>query len=235
MLKWFKEFLLALKGGSKTTPSVTPPPQPQPPVKTSLARDLFLYDINNMLNDWYVSQVGVKENGWNKGKEVELYQKTVDGVSEQEAWCMSFMQTGLLEVAKKLQVYPDLKHMTAKDLYKAIPIHKSESCMSVFTKTNKKYVREFTNLDSLLGFEHQCWFIQQQFADPNKGHTGKVFETMDVEFSTVEGNTNGEGSSEGDGVYKKMRPFGNTKDKKLRGFVNVTAAIYDMIQGNSKV
>ena len=235
MIKWFKEFLAALRG----KPSVAPTPTPQPVVvppkqKPLLARDLTYSDINGMLNEWYLSQVGVRETSYNQGPQVEYYQKTVDGVSESESWCMSYMQTGLYEVAKRLQLLPDLSHLSAKQIYKLIPIYKSESCMSVFYKTHPRYIIPFPftdNSNKIFG----CWFIQQQKADANKGHTGKVLSHSATENTiyTNEGNTDGSGSREGDGVYNRSRPLGSTSDKNLRGFVDVTAAIFDMIRQNA--
>lgn len=54
------------------------------------------------------------------------------------------------------------------------------------------------------------------------GHAGIVTEVTDNGFWTVEGNTNENGSAEGDGVYTKFRTY--DKDGKgldVRGFLSV--------------
>jgi hypothetical protein len=230
-MKWLIEFFKNLFTTKIPSP-IVPPPQKR------LAKMLSPSDINNMLNSWYQSQVGVKEVGTNKGIEVEYYQMTVDNKAQGESWCMAYMQTGLLEVCKVLSTYSDLSHLNARQLYKEIPIYKSETCMSVFNKTDKKYIIDIPgdNRFNLSIIEH-CWFIQQQTENPVFGHTGKALRLEDVNklrFITNEGNTDGSGSREGDGVYNRVRFMQNDAKKKFRGFVNVTQAIFDMIQKQTR-
>jgi len=66
--------------------------------------------------------------------------------------------------------------------------------------------------------------IWQSVKDPSKGHAGIVINRGTDTFTTIEGNTNLSGSSEGDKVLKKVRPLQYNKtipnsSLKLLGFI----------------
>jgi hypothetical protein len=49
-------------------------------------------------------------------------------------------------------------------------------------------------------------------------------------FPTVEGNTDGSGGREGDGVYNKVRPVGGDLAFSVLGYIDVVQAIQDSIK-----
>ena len=155
------------------------------------------------------SQIGVREHGFNKGKEVEEYQKAVDGKAQQEAWCMCFVQWVTMRVCKGYGIKS--------------PLYASESTQSVYNHTLAKYLSSFPDA----GFV----FIQQNRNDAGKGHTGFCKgKSIAGVFPSTEGNTDGSGGSEGDGVYAKYRYTAGNATKKMRGFINLPQMIYDAIQ-----
>jgi hypothetical protein len=65
--------------------------------------------------------------------------------------------------------------------------------------------------------------IYQKRKDQSKGHAVVVVsdEDIDHEYKTIEFNTNGEGSRNGDGVYARARKVGGDANLSVRGFVDV--------------
>lgn len=154
--------------------------------------------------------VGVREvGGFNKGPDVEMFQKFVDGKAEGESWCMSFVQFVVGQVCKHYGIQTVL--------------YPSENCQQVYTGALSFHRATIPGP----GFV----FIQQSRKTAWKGHTGICTGgSVGGVFPSIEGNTNGAGAREGDGVYKKYRyTMGNTSSK-MRGFLNVPRMIQDAIE-----
>jgi hypothetical protein len=56
-----------------------------------------------------------------------------------------------------------------------------------------------------------------------EGHAGIVESYSDASYTTIEGNTNNDGSNNGDGVYRKVRKYttANPTGLRLKGFINI--------------
>jgi len=168
-------------------------------------------EIQNAMIAVALSQVGVREHGFNKGKEVEEYQKVVDGKAKQEAWCMAFVQWVTKRVCNQYGIESVL--------------FKSENCQQVYIHTPAKYQSSAPVIGG-------C-FIQQSRTESHKGHTG-IIRTGSVAgvFRSIEGNTNSAGSSEGDGVYTKYRYSAGNPSRRMRGHIDIVAMIFDALQNH---
>lgn len=148
----------------------------------------FLYsqceDIRVCIKNSYDSQVGIRElTGNNDGKEVEKYLASC-GLKKGFPWCAAFVNWNLLECGISLDI--------SGPAY--VP--------SYFKKSWLVYERGSINKrppqsGDLIGI----WF-------ESKGRLAHIgfFDRSEGDFYIiVEGNTNEEGSREGDGVYRKKR------------------------------
>lgn len=172
-----------------------------------VSKEQIAKDIINLAN----SQVGVREVGFNSGKEVESYQKAVDNKAMREAWCMAFVQW----VIKKVCAQYGIKTV----------LYPSENCQQVYIHTMPRYQSSVPVVGGA--------FIHQSRTVSYKGHTGIVTgKARAGVFPATEGNTNKAGSSEGDGVYKKYRYTAGNATKRMRGYIDIPQMIYDEIQKN---
>lgn len=145
---------------------------------------------------------GTKEEGGdNKGSQVELFQKAVDGFARRESWCMCFVQFCIKQIEKKYAIKSN--------------IFKSEHCLTVWNKTPK----EFRLTEPEVG----CLVIWQ-FGNSDNGHCGIVRNVLKDKIETVEGNTSGNSKEvirEGDEVAIKLRSKVGSKTMKVIGFLKV--------------
>lgn len=134
----------------------------------------------------YTSQIGVREaTGNNDGKFVEMYLQTV-GLTKGYPWCAAFVKWCYLEVG----------------ILEATKIN--GMALSVDKPDERIYYKgKFTN-EPRAGDAFTLFYPKLN----RIGHTG-FFDKRQNEsiFLSVEGNTNGQGSREGDGVYRKYRSF----------------------------
>jgi len=142
--------------------------------------------------------IGVREiGGPNRGPEVELFQKAVDGRATSEAWCMAFVQFSIKAVE-------DMHGIESR-------LHRSENCLAVWTRTPPE-LRLAINFPPGPG-HIMIWNVP----GTERGHAGIIMgRNTEGNFLTVEGNTNDAGSREGDGVYVKTRtPTGSERFRVL--------------------
>lgn len=162
-----------------------------------------IFNPNKKLVEIAKKYIGVKEfGGDNKGKQVEEFQKAVDGKAQGEAWCMAFVQFCIKAVEKEGQgLIPS-------------EIFRSEHCMTVWNKTPKELRLKEPQVGCLV-----IW----QFANGASGHVGIVTEVTSTGINTIEGNTgNGAGIvREGDGVYARKRTKTGSSSMKVVGFLKV--------------
>lgn len=128
------------------------------------------------------SQLDVREVGYNRGPMVSKYLKSV-GARPGDPWCGAFVGYNLTNIGVKnpnSAYSPD--YARKKDV-----IWKSKKRTKVKLLPGDVVTYYFPNLRRV-------------------GHVG-FLERIDNDgyFLTIEGNTNGAGSREGDGVYKKKR------------------------------
>lgn len=168
------------------------PTEPTPPIKPSNANLALIEEEKK----W----IGVKEKGGNnKGPEVEKFQKAVDNKASSEAWCMAFQMFCIKEVEAALGIKSQ--------------IFRSEHCLTVWQKSPKSMRIEKP--------EPGCVIIWQH-GTSTSGHTG-IFTGFDKNGNllTIEGNTNGAGSRDGDGVFSKTRNPVADGELKVVGFLRV--------------
>jgi len=136
------------------------------------------------LQEIYNSQVGVREKtGKNDGPEVEMYLKSV-GLGKGYAWCAAFVHWSLDSAGynNPITAWSPTAHNKNNIIYFQGAQRKKPIPGDVFTLYYPKLKRI--------------------------GHTGFYDKTINSSiYESVEGNTNGEGSREGDGVYRKKRSF----------------------------
>ena len=128
-----------------------------------------------------ISQLGVVEvpRNSNRGKDVEKYLASI-GLGGGYAWCMSYVYWCVNEAANELNV-PN-------------PLHKTGGVMMQWQQR-----RVLQSKHPLAG----DIFIMDY--GKGRGHCGFV-EKLDGQYiHTIEGNTNYDGSREGDGVYRRRR------------------------------
>lgn len=149
-----------------------------------------IFEPNNLveerlcLKSTYESQVGVREvTGNNDGFDVEKYLASAN-LGPGYAWCAAFVNWNYLEC--------DLP--TPNQAQAWVP--------SWFPRSKLIYVRgEFQHLNPQPGDVIGIWFSSKG----RLAHIGIYDREDDTYYYTVEGNTNEEGSREGDGVYRKRR------------------------------
>lgn len=163
-----------------------------------------------------------EEGGDNHGTFVELCQKTVDNAAVGESWCMAFVESMIAYVETKLGV--------------TSPIFSAENCLSVWEKSpDEQLVQRFPLRGAIVIWRHKkssskvanpSGTGKREFKYSGKGHTGFVLEfdydETEKKMTTIEGNTNERGSSNGDGVYKKTRDKhkeGGSSDLEVVGFL----------------
>ena len=141
--------------------------------------------------------VGESEQGGNnRGKFVELIQKTSDGNASREAWCMAFVQSMI--------AYAETKTGVTSTIYN------SEHCLTTWRKSKAA--------DRVQKIPAPGAVIIWQHGKSENGHTGFVTEYLDKKMTTVEGNT-GANMREGDGVYSKTRSTKTDGDMTVVGFI----------------
>lgn len=144
--------------------------------------------------------IGVRERGGeNRGSEVEMFQKAVDGKAHGEAWCMSFVQYCV--------------KTTEKETGSKSKIFRSEGVLATWNNSPKELRLDKPEPGSIVIWRH---------GTSSQGHTGIVEKVnRDGSFVTIEGNT-GDGQGivrEGDGVYRRTRSMNNAGKMKIVGFL----------------
>lgn len=121
-------------------------------------------------------EVGVKEAGHNAGARVETYLSMV-GLDKGNAWCMAFVYFILRKAG--------------------VDFIKTGSCSAAYewAKANNRLTDKPQPGDVFL----------LRGGNTGHKHTGIVTNVQGTYVNTIEGNTNDDGSAEGDGVYRRTR------------------------------
>lgn len=164
--------------------------------------------ILKMLIDRATTFIGTTEHGGdNRGKNVEMFQKAVDGKASREAWCMCFVQHCIKEV---------MKNVDATKVKKSL--FSSEHCMTVWNNTEPRYRLSKPQIGAIV-----IWQYYKDGKATASGHTGIVTGiTADGKsMMTIEGNTGPGGDiiREGDGVHKKVRTVQGSTSMRVKGFI----------------
>jgi hypothetical protein len=157
-------------------------------------------DLLQSLADESKKWLWVKEQGKNKGAEVERFQKAIDGRSCQEPWCAGFVGFCIKELESRFGVKSQL--------------NLSEHVLTMWNN-NVKYRSQIP---------HAGYIAIWKLKGTASGHCGIVVEAPEKceEFKTCEGNTAGPKDGierEGDGVWLKSRKLHTPGDFKLMGFL----------------
>lgn len=139
-------------------------------------------DVRQKVIDIYTSQIGVREaTGKNDGPQVEAYLKYTK-LGKGYAWCSSFC----------CWVYGQAGVENPRSAWSPALVPASKVIYGRGRKGN-----QIPQAGDVFGI---------YFANMKRvAHVGFVDKWGDKEVVTVEGNTNGAGSRDGDGVYKKKR------------------------------
>lgn len=130
--------------------------------------------------EYAMAQVGVREQTNNSGPAVDAYLSSV-GLGPGYSWCMAFVYWCMQQAAG--------------DLSQRVPLVRTGGCMRQWNETTCYK----TTTDPQPG----DIFIMD--LGGGAGHTGFVVGVTPTTIHTVEGNTNDNGSANGDGVYVRQR------------------------------
>lgn len=137
------------------------------------------------------TKIGVRElTGNNDGPEVEAYLKCV-GLGKGFSWCMAFVVYCFQEAAKQLGV--------------KCPLIATGGCMDQWR--HMLHAAGVVTIKNPQAGDARPGDIFIIDLGNDKGHTGIIedYATVHGEAPTVEGNTNDNGSANGDGVYERSR------------------------------
>jgi hypothetical protein len=152
-----------------------------------------------------ISQIGVVEHPpySNRGTEIDMYLKNVglDPVGNHYSWCMAFVYWCFTKTADQLGI-PN-------------PMVKTAGCVDQWNRTKCKKIGRNDAIEnpSLIKPGH-VFIIRHK---DNSGHTGIVESVNGGFLTTIEGNTNLDGSSNGYGVFRLSRRKIN---EITRGFID---------------
>jgi hypothetical protein len=162
--------------------------------------------------------IGISEKGFNSAFSNDVFQAMLKNVGWKggEAWCMYFAK------AVHYESYP-------KDREQINILMNGSTMRSWQNVKNDKSgtYRIITSGSPKLG-DIAIW---TNTTNTSKGHAGVVIKSTGENFTTVEGNTNAGGSSEGDSVMVKERPLKYNQQipnssLKLLGFIRKVQRIF---------
>lgn len=139
------------------------------------------------IQEVYTAEVGVRElTGHNDGKEVTMYLNSV-GLGKGYAWCAAFVHYCLIKagIPNPVTAWSPTAENKSNMVYSNGRFYKEPRAGDVGTLYYSKLKR----------IGHTFFYDHKQ---------------SDKIYASVEGNTNGAGSREGDGVYRKYRSFNAT-------------------------
>jgi hypothetical protein len=141
------------------------------------------------------SQVGVRESGANSGEAIRKYQAATSLEPDRWPWCAAFVDWCIMEWLK------DPEAVEWLNLKVRTPEQWRPKTALAYGFTS--WAKDRPNTTKIL--------MPTDMAEPGDivmytfSHVGIVISDNGKTLQTVEGNTNGEGSREGDGVYYKTR------------------------------
>ncbi|QEL04331.1 CHAP domain-containing protein [Olivibacter sp. LS-1] len=138
-----------------------------------------------------LSQVGVREEGNNNGQAVRQYLKSI-GLGGGYAWCMALVYWAFGQASEDLGVEN--------------PLVKTGGVLRQWNEVNPKFKHSTPKVGDI--------FIMD--FGKGTGHTGMVTGVKGASINTVEGNTNTDGSRNGDGVYERTRLL-----TSIKGYIRI--------------
>lgn len=130
------------------------------------------------------------------------------GWSKGQSWCAYFLKLVYKEAFETYSEFEDV----------ALKLKKIQSGSVVMSFNNFKMSKDFKISSTPTPGALVFW---ESTTKKGYGHCGIVVGIRDKNYIyTVEGNTNNNGSREGDGVYKKVRPISGYTGVRLLGYVS---------------
>lgn len=169
-------------------------------------------DLNQVVLETAKSFVGQKEISGNMGFKQSFFQRLMESVGWKKkwAWCSMFCKLVYTEAYKKLGLDP--KRMT-KFISPSV-----QQTRANFIKAGYPIITDWKQV------KPGAYISWVSSSDRTKGHTGILVEFIEngTKMITIEGNTNAEGSREGDSVAKKTRAaiIGKGRGLILQGWFN---------------
>jgi hypothetical protein len=151
--------------------------------------------MNRKLAKIAQSQVGVRESGSNSGDDIRKYQQTTSLEPDRWPWCAAFVDWCIKEWLKDDEViaWLGLKARTPEQWRPKTAL--AYGFLSWATGR--------PNTTAVLSPNRQAQ--EGDIVVYTFSHVGIVVADNGESIKTIEGNTNGEGSRDGDGVYAKTR------------------------------
>lgn len=156
-----------------------------------------------------------EEGGANRGERVQLYQRSV-GLSPGSPWCAAFVGWIVREAAGEGKTPPWATGSAVTNFFNAQAKLRGSEFLAYPNERAKVragwiWVRAASPADAVAA-RAKRW---------TRGHTG-IVTAPEVAggFSTIEGNTNRAGSRDGDGVYRKVQSW---TDSRTLGFFDPVA------------
>lgn len=162
---------------------------------------------------------GVREiGGRNRGPDVEKYQKCV-ALRPGDPWCAAFVSWCWLE-ASGAESVPGWCSGSAVTIWhrgerRARPASTSPAFPDFRSKVQPGWI--WVRAKSPAGAVAAARGVWVQ------GHCGIVVAVSAESFTTIEGNTNGGGSRDGDGVYRRVHPWGGADIARTVGWFDPAA------------
>ena len=129
------------------------------------------------------SALNVRETSPNRGKEVDIYNQAV-GNALGSSWCAAFLYYRVREASKELNV--------------PVFLNKTGYCPALYTWASGKGLVQHHA-------EPGMAFLEYIPSEGGYHHTGLVATVGKDFFTTIEGNSNNDGSNNGNGVYNNTR------------------------------
>lgn len=168
--------------------------------------------INDLILLSATKYIGIKEKPNNYGFYDEEFDKKMElvGFNSGESWCALFAELVWKEAYSQ---YNSFMVAILDKLFSDSAV----KTFSNFSKSSMFTIGKVPEIGSLV--------VWQKYLNGEKswqGHIGIFTGMIGGKMLTIEGNTNDNGSREGDGVYKKTREINYFNDNGLRllGFVN---------------
>jgi len=136
--------------------------------------------------------VGIREATVNGGPEVDQYLASV-GLVTGFYWCSAFVHAKFRECGRVME--PAREFAMALRWAKVNPVFKRGDLDKYWTGASGHQLQRISEDGDVFTLNH----------GGGKGHTGIIRGEDDYDIRTIEGNTNAGGSSNGDGVYLRIR------------------------------
>ncbi len=161
--------------------------------------------------------VGLREDSPNDGPLIRMFQETVDGRAEKEAWCCGFAQYLIKQVDNEI--------FTENPAWHFSKLAKTESCVKLWEMSPLACRRPEPKSGYLVVWRHWALYRKEnRWVPTSLGHVGVVTPVIkDGTMDVIEGNT-GAGSlitRNGDGVWIKTRSQKvDTGPMRIEGFLD---------------